>query len=45
MAETLDRKDVIKDFPDAVNMTPAALTTWLDGDDGKTMGDTHTAGR
>lgn len=44
MTETMDRKDVIKEFKDAVNMTPTALKKWLDSDESKEVGDSHTAG-
>jgi len=44
MAETLDRKDVIKEFHGAVNMTPAALGKWLDSAESKEVGDSHAPG-
>jgi hypothetical protein len=33
-----DREDTIKEFGDAVNMTPGSLKKWLDTDDSKSVG-------
>lgn len=40
MAED-DRDTVVRDFADAVNMTPAALKAWLETDDSRSVGMTH----
>ena len=36
--DTDEKTDIRKDFVKAVNMTPAALEKWLDGDDSKAVG-------
>ena len=36
--DTDEKTDIRKDFAEAVNMTPAALEKWLDGDDSKAVG-------
>ncbi|MGC5563647.1 DUF3140 domain-containing protein [Streptomyces sp. FR-108] len=33
-----DRADTVKEFGEAVNMTPGALKKWLDTDDSKSVG-------
>ena len=38
MAETLDREDTLREFDEAVNMTPAALEKWLESDESKAVG-------
>jgi hypothetical protein len=37
-AEILDRDEVVRDFHQAVNMTPSELTRWLDTEDSKAVG-------
>jgi hypothetical protein len=41
MAEPLDREATIKEFGEVVNMTPAALDTWLAGEESKAVGWHH----
>ena len=36
-----ERHDIAQEFKSVVNMTPAALRTWLDTDDSQAVGMTH----
>lgn len=40
-----DRKETIAEFKRVVNMSPAALTTWLDGAESQSVGMTHEGER
>ena len=44
MSDTPDRHQIIQDFHAAVNMTPSALTKWLDTAHSKEVGDSHLPG-
>ncbi|MFE1795167.1 DUF3140 domain-containing protein [Streptomyces sp. NPDC059517] len=39
-----DRADTVKEFGEAVNMTPGALKKWLDTDDSKSVGQSDGGG-
>lgn len=38
MAETLDHDATLREFGEVVNMTPAALETWLESEDSQAVG-------
>jgi len=44
MSETVDQKEVIREFRQAVNMTPAALKKWLATEHSREVGDSHLPG-
>ena len=45
MTTAADRQQAIREFREAVNMTPAALRHWLEGDDSKSVGMTAAGER
>lgn len=38
MTEVLDRDEILRNFREAVNMTPSALEKWLESDDSRDVG-------
>ena len=44
MSEGLDRQDIIREFHEAVNMTPANLEKWLATEHSREVGDSHLPG-